>query len=101
LTAFQPVGKLAATKFKEEFMGSQRTCGFVVGFVLGAAIGTIAGLMYAPRSGSELRRSLAETGAELKQRAADAGRRVRAAAARAGGDGPQGAKTRTPASDGR
>ncbi len=48
---------------------------FVAGFLLGAAVGAIAALLLAPKSGRELRESLAEEGKKLKDRAVDEGRR--------------------------
>lgn len=48
---------------------------FVAGFLLGAALGAIAALLLAPKSGRELRESLAEEGKKLRDRAVDEGRR--------------------------
>jgi gas vesicle protein len=84
-------------------MASHSTRGFLAGFVMGAALGAIASLLFAPGPGSELRRSIAETSGELKHRAANAGRRLgrEAAPSGTGGRGPKGARTRTSGSDGR
>jgi gas vesicle protein len=48
---------------------------FLAGFLVGAALGAIAALLLAPKSGRELRESLAEEGKKLKDRAMDEGRR--------------------------
>ncbi|MGH9324206.1 MAG: YtxH domain-containing protein [Vicinamibacteria bacterium] len=48
---------------------------FFAGFLVGAALGAIAALLLAPKSGRELRESLAEEGRKLKDRAVDEGRR--------------------------
>ncbi len=42
---------------------------FVVGFVIGALAGAAAALLYAPRSGDEMRRQIEERGIELKRQA--------------------------------
>ncbi len=48
---------------------------FLAGFLVGAALGAIAALLLAPKSGRELRESLAEEGKKLRDRAVDEGRR--------------------------
>ncbi len=50
---------------------SNRSGGFVIGFILGAVSGAAAALMFAPSSGSELREQIKEKGIELEQRAAE------------------------------
>ena len=49
---------------------------FLAGLLVGAAIGAIAALLFAPKSGQELRESLAEEGKKLRERAMDEGRRI-------------------------
>jgi gas vesicle protein len=64
------------TSKKEEFMASEGNGGnFFAGFLVGAALGAIAALLLAPKSGRELRESLAEEGKKLRDRAVDEGRR--------------------------
>jgi gas vesicle protein len=48
---------------------------FLAGFLVGAALGAIAALLLAPKSGKELREALAEEGKKLRDRAVDEGRR--------------------------
>lgn len=48
---------------------------FLAGFLVGAAIGAIGALLLAPKSGKEMRESLAEEGRKLRDRARDEGRR--------------------------
>lgn len=48
---------------------------FLTGLIVGAAVGAIAALLLAPKSGKELRESLAEEGRKLKERAMREGRR--------------------------
>jgi gas vesicle protein len=48
---------------------------FLAGFLVGAALGAIAALLLAPKSGRELRDSLAEEGKKLRDRAVDEGLR--------------------------
>ena len=48
---------------------------FLAGFLVGAALGAIAALLLAPKSGRELRESLTEEGKKLRDRAVDEGRR--------------------------
>jgi gas vesicle protein len=42
---------------------------FLTGFFIGAALGAMAALLLAPRSGKELRESLLEEGKKLRERA--------------------------------
>jgi gas vesicle protein len=49
---------------------------FLVGFFVGAAIGVMGALLLAPKSGKEMRESLAEGGRKLRDRAMDEGRRA-------------------------
>jgi gas vesicle protein len=64
------------TSKKEEFMASESNGGnFLAGLLVGAALGAIAALLLAPKSGKELRESLAEEGKKLRDRAMDEGRR--------------------------
>lgn len=48
---------------------------FLAGFLVGATLGAIAALLLAPKSGKELRESLAEEGKKIRDRAVDEGRR--------------------------
>ncbi len=48
---------------------------FLAGFLVGVTLGAIAALLLAPKSGRELRESLAEEGKKLRDRAVDEGRR--------------------------
>jgi gas vesicle protein len=50
---------------------------FLVGFFVGAAMGAMAALLLAPKSGKELRGSLADEGRKLRDRASEEGRRFR------------------------
>jgi gas vesicle protein len=43
---------------------------FLLGFVCGAAIGAALGLVFAPKSGAETRRQLAESGDRIRKNAA-------------------------------
>ena len=45
--------------------------GFAFGLILGAALGAAAALLFAPKSGEEMRSQLVETGMGLKNQAAD------------------------------
>lgn len=48
-------------------MSDRTGCGdFVAGFFVGAALGSMAALLLAPRSGGELRRGLTEGGEKLR-----------------------------------
>jgi len=49
---------------------------FLAGFLVGATLGAIAALLLAPKSGKELRESLAEEGKKLRERAVEEGRRI-------------------------
>jgi gas vesicle protein len=61
---------------KEESVASEGNGGnFLAGFLVGAALGAIAALLLAPKSGKELREALAEEGKKLRDRAVDEGRR--------------------------
>ena len=46
--------------------------GFVIGLLCGAALGAAVGLMFAPKTGSELRRTLYDSTGDIRKRAADA-----------------------------
>jgi len=46
--------------------------GFLAAFAIGAVAGAAIALLYAPRSGEETRKLIAEKGGELKGKAADA-----------------------------
>ena len=48
---------------------------FLAGFLVGATLGAIAGLLLAPKSGKELRESLVEEGKKLRDQAVSEGRR--------------------------
>lgn len=50
---------------------------FLVGFFVGAAMGVMGALLLAPKSGRELRESLADEGKRLRERAFEEGRRAR------------------------
>lgn len=50
---------------------------FLVGFFVGAAMGAMGALLLAPKSGRELRETLADEGRRLRERARDESRRVR------------------------
>jgi gas vesicle protein len=61
---------------REESMASDNGgSNFLAGFLVGATLGAIAGLLLAPKSGKELRESLVEEGKKLRERAVDEGRR--------------------------
>jgi gas vesicle protein len=49
---------------------------FIFGLLCGAALGAAAGLVFAPKAGSELRDDIEESVDQLKQRVADASRDV-------------------------
>jgi gas vesicle protein len=59
---------------------------FLVGFFVGAAMGAMAALLLAPKSGKELRETLADEGRRLRDRAQDEGRRFRERSEEAIGD---------------
>lgn len=44
---------------------------FLIGLLTGCAIGAAVGLMFAPKTGSELRQQLSSTGERLKQKATE------------------------------
>ena len=46
--------------------------GYLAAFAVGALVGTVAALLYAPRSGQETRDLLAKKGHDLKSKASDA-----------------------------
>ena len=48
--------------------GSDHNGGFVTGLLCGAAIGAAVGLLLAPRSGAELRRTLADSAERLREK---------------------------------
>jgi gas vesicle protein len=50
---------------------------FLVGFFMGAAMGAMAALLLAPKSGRELRESLIDEGTKLRGRASEEGRKLR------------------------
>jgi len=50
---------------------------FLVGFFVGAAMGVMGALLLAPKSGRELRETLADEGRKLRDRASEESRRVR------------------------
>jgi gas vesicle protein len=56
--------------------GDNSGSNFLAGLVVGAAIGAITALLFAPKSGREMRESLAEEGRKLRDRAVDEGRRL-------------------------
>jgi gas vesicle protein len=45
--------------------------GFVIGMLCGAALGAAIGLMFAPKAGSELRRTLYDSTGDLRKKAND------------------------------
>ena len=51
---------------------STRVGGYLAAFAIGALVGTAAALLYAPRSGKETRKLIADKGRELKGQATDA-----------------------------
>jgi len=55
----------------ESNKGSEFTKGLLLGSVIGGAIGAIIALLYAPKSGVELRRDIAERSAEIYDRTVD------------------------------
>ena len=54
--------------YEEESSGG----GFVLGLLCGAALGAAIGLMFAPKSGSEIRQTLYDSTGELRRKAQDA-----------------------------
>jgi gas vesicle protein len=46
--------------------------GFVFGLLCGAALGAAVGLMFAPKSGSELRQTLYDSSGDIRKKATDA-----------------------------
>src|SRR3954468_5484189 len=46
--------------------------GFVFGLLCGAALGAAVGLMFAPKAGSELRRTLYDSTGDIRKKATDA-----------------------------
>jgi len=55
-------------QYEEESGGG----GFVFGLLCGAALGAALGIMFAPRAGSELRRTLYDTTGDIRRKASDA-----------------------------
>src|ERR1700736_3945396 len=45
---------------------------FVIGLLCGAALGAAVGLMFAPKAGSELRRTLYDSTGDIRKKASDA-----------------------------
>ncbi len=57
--------------------------GFAVGFLVGAVLGLAIGFLFAPRSGAETRELLKEKAAVARERAAEVVQRVKEAAKKA------------------
>ena len=55
-----------------QFSEGGRTSGFVVGLLCGAAVGATLGLLFAPKTGTELRRDIADGAGKLRRRAEEA-----------------------------
>jgi gas vesicle protein len=53
--------------------------GFLMGLLCGAAVGAIAGLLFAPRSGAGMRAQVGETASKVGQRAKDTYQRASSA----------------------
>ena len=53
-------------------MSSDHGGGFVTGLLCGAALGAAIGLLLAPRSGAEMRRTLADSAERLREKGRDA-----------------------------
>lgn len=49
---------------------------FVAGFVIGGAIGAIAGILLAPKSGEETRKILADTASDMVRRADETAKQI-------------------------
>ena len=49
---------------------------FVAGFVVGGAIGAIAGILLAPKSGAETRKILADTAQDMARRADETAKQI-------------------------
>ena len=49
---------------------------FVAGFVVGGAIGAIAGILLAPKSGAETRKILADTAQDMVKRADETAKQI-------------------------
>jgi gas vesicle protein len=55
---------------------------FAAGILVGAAVGAVLGILYAPKAGSETREDLRRKGRELREDTADAVTRLREAGGR-------------------
>jgi gas vesicle protein len=55
-------------QYEEESGGG----GFVFGLLCGAALGAAVGLMFAPKAGSELRRTIYDSTGDIRKKASDA-----------------------------
>ena len=50
---------------------TSHTSGFVMGLLCGAAVGAAVGLLLAPKTGAEMRRTLADSAEKLRRRAGE------------------------------
>jgi gas vesicle protein len=63
--------------YRTEQMNGSDIGTFMVGMLCGAAVGAALGLMFAPKSGAEMRHQLADQTERLRQRASDQADRLR------------------------
>ncbi len=61
-------------------MNKDSGAGFFTGLMVGALIGVVVGFLYAPQSGSEIRKIVKEKAATLKEGASTAAGKVKEAA---------------------
>jgi gas vesicle protein len=60
-----------------------RSSGFAIGLIVGAALGLAIGFLFAPRSGEETRQLLKDKAGVAREKAAEAARKVRETAGEA------------------
>jgi gas vesicle protein len=55
----------------DNYETSSHTSGFVMGLLCGAAVGAAVGLLLAPKTGAEMRRTLADSAEKLRRKASE------------------------------
>lgn len=55
----------------DNYESSSHTSGFVMGLLCGAAVGAAVGLLLAPKTGAEMRRTLADSAERFRQKATE------------------------------
>jgi gas vesicle protein len=55
----------------DNYEATSHTSGFVMGLLCGAAVGAAVGLLLAPKTGAEMRRTLADSAEKFRRRASE------------------------------